>query len=104
MLSMPCLGQETRPLNCSQIALLLRGGFAAGEIVAEIQARGYQSVSLREDMRELLAFREGATVAATIPRHLSPSVKNQFDELNRQLAWIEAEELRRAASASSSKR
>ncbi len=98
LLSIPCFGQETRPLNYSQIVLMLRGGFAAREVIAEIKARGYQSASCSEDIRELLAFREGAAIAAAIPRQSVPSVKNQPDELDRQLAWIEAEEMRRAKS------
>ena len=99
LLAPPCLGQETRPLNYSQIVLMLRGGFAAREVVAEMQARGYQSASYAEDIRELLAFREGAAIAAAIPRQSAASAKNEPDELDRQLAWIEAEETRRATAS-----
>ena len=99
LLATPCFGQEMRPMNYSQIALMLRGGFVAREVVAEIQARGYQSAAFSEDIRELLAFREGAAIAAAIPRQPSPSAINKPDELDRQLAWIEAEETRRAKTA-----
>ena len=99
LLAAPCLGQETRPLNYPQVALMLRGGYAAREVVAEIQARGYESSSCDEDIRALLAFREGAAIASAIPRRAAPSVRVETDELDRQIAWIEAEEARRAKTS-----